>query len=40
MAEWLEDHMAAIGFLNSDFGIFVSSWITSDRAGPLDGKWR
>jgi hypothetical protein len=27
MAEWLEDHVTAIGSLNSNFSLFGSSWL-------------
>jgi hypothetical protein len=40
MAEWSEDHVAAIGSLNSTFGLVGRNWITSDRVGPLGGKCR
>jgi hypothetical protein len=40
MAKWSEDHMTAIGSLKKLKPIFDRFWITWDRAGSLDEKWR
>jgi hypothetical protein len=38
MTEWSEDHVAAIGFLNSNFGLFGSSWLNWRLGGNL--RWK
>jgi hypothetical protein len=41
MAEWSEDHVAAIGSLKLNFGIFLINYgQIGDQVGPLGGKWR
>jgi hypothetical protein len=40
MAEWLEDHMAAIGSLNSSFHLVDRTGLNWRPGGPLGGKWR
>jgi hypothetical protein len=41
MAEWSEDHMAAIGPLKLNLGIMCSLFgQTGDRSGPVGGKGR
>jgi hypothetical protein len=38
MVEWSKDHVAAICFLNSNFGIFGSSWLNWRPGGAL--RWK
>jgi hypothetical protein len=40
MAEWSEDHVAAICFLNLTLVELVEYDLTVDRARPLGEKWR
>jgi hypothetical protein len=39
MAEWLKDHVAAIGSLNSDIGFVVKTWLNWRPCGATRGKW-
>jgi hypothetical protein len=38
MVEWSEDHVPAIGFLNSNIGLFGSSWLNWRPGGTL--RWK
>jgi hypothetical protein len=38
MAEWSEDHMAAIGFLNLNFGLVGRTWLNWRLGGAL--RWK
>jgi hypothetical protein len=41
MAEWLEDHVMAIGYFNTQhFGLVVGAWLNWRPDGALRGKWR
>jgi hypothetical protein len=35
MAEWSKDHIATIGFLNSNCGLINGSWLKWRPGGPL-----
>jgi hypothetical protein len=38
MAEWLEDHVAAICSLNSNFGLVDRTWLNRRSVGAL--RWK
>jgi hypothetical protein len=38
MAEWSEDHVAAIGSLNSNFGLVDRTWLNWRPGGAL--RWK
>jgi hypothetical protein len=38
MAEWSEDHVAAIGFLNLNFGLVGRTWLNWRPGGAL--RWK
>jgi hypothetical protein len=40
MAEWSEDHAAAIGSLNSALGVNVGTWLNWRPGGATRGKGR
>jgi hypothetical protein len=40
MAMWSKDHVAAIGSLNSNFGLVNGTRLKWRQGGALRGKWR
>jgi hypothetical protein len=41
MAEWLEDHVAAVGYFNTQrFGLVYKTWLNWRPDVALRGKWR
>jgi hypothetical protein len=40
MAEWLKDHVTAIGYLKTQhFGLFAKIWLKWRPGGATRGKW-
>jgi hypothetical protein len=41
MAEWSEDHVAAVGYFNIErFALVDKTWLNWKSGGALRGKWR
>jgi hypothetical protein len=41
MAEWSEDHVAAVGYFNTEhFGLVDKTWLNWRLGRALRGKWR
>jgi hypothetical protein len=38
MTEWSKDHVAAIGYLNSNFGLVNGTWLKWRLGGTLRGN--